>query len=200
MRKKNPGLIQSLVDSIENFYYSQQRMPSVYELAEMTGSAKSTVHRYLVDMDGQGIISYKNGRIMTDRIETMYHSVRNCPVVGSIPCGTPDEREQLIERYIPLPTELFGDGKIYLLRASGDSMIDAGIEAGDYVVIRSQDSAETGDIVAALIDGTESTLKRLKWDPVRQGHYLHPENPSYDDMYFDTIRIQGVAISVIKKL
>ena len=200
MRKKDPKLMQKLVDSIEDYYASNMRMPSVYDLAAMTGSSKSNVHRYLVEMNEKGMIRYDSGEIMTDKIESQYHGVRSCPIVGSIPCGPPEAEEENVEGYIPLPTSLIGNRKAYVLRADGDSMTGAGIDEGDLVVIRWQETAETGNIVAALVDGNESTLKRLQWDPEKQTHYLHPENPRLSDMYFDTIIIQGVAVSVIKKL
>ena len=77
-------------------------------------------------------------------------------------------------------------------------MIDAGIDNGDLVVIRKQNSAHIGDIVVALVDHRENTLKRLKYDSELGRQYLHPENDCYEDMYFDEIEIQGVLANVIK--
>ena len=98
-----------------------------------------------------------------------------------------------------LPTALFGSGEFYILRANGDSMIDAGIETGDTVVIRKQNTAQFGDIVVALADG-QNTLKTYAYDEELERVMLQPENEEYDPIYPNELYIQGVAVNVIKKL
>ena len=98
-----------------------------------------------------------------------------------------------------LPIALFGQGDFYILRANGDSMIDANINHGDLVVVRQQDYAEEGQIVVALIED-EATLKRYYPEPERQRVRLHPENPKLQDIYVDDCSIQGVAVKVLKDL
>ena len=115
-------------------------------------------------------------------------------------CGEPDEREAMVEEYIPLPVSVFGSGDFYVLRASGDSMVDAEISPGDLVVIEKSDTANVGDVVVALTDDRLNTLKRLCFDEHKHCYYLHPENTDYEDIYVSSLRIQGVARHIIKAL
>ena len=98
-----------------------------------------------------------------------------------------------------IPTEWLGSGEYFLLRANGDSMVDAGIDDEDIVIIRKTSEAEDGDIVVALVDN-ENTLKRLYRDEKKRKIVLHPENPDYDDIVVDYCEIQGVAVKVLKDL
>ena len=129
----------------------------------------------------------------------MINEVSYLPVVGSIACGTPLLAEENIEKYLPIPTEFLGNGKYFILRANGDSMIKANIEDGDYVIIKQQETAEVGQIIVALIND-EATLKRYYLDDKRQKVRLHPENDEMQDMYFKNVIIQGIAVKVIKDL
>ena len=98
------------------------------------------------------------------------------------------------------PRGIFGAGNdFFILRAHGDSMIDAGIDDGDRVVIRRQSTADDGDIVVALVEG-ETTLKRFYRDKRRKRFCLHPENAAYPDLYCTELQVQGVAVTVWKDL
>lgn len=101
--------------------------------------------------------------------------------------------------YVSLPNAIFGKGDFFILRASGNSMIEAGIDDGDLVVIRKQVSAEEGDIVVALVDN-QNTLKRFYRDEENKKIILHPENKKMKDIVVDECYIQGVACHVIKSL
>ena len=120
-------------------------------------------------------------------------------IVGSIPCGSPQYEEEHIEAYVSLPESIFGSGEFYILRASGNSMIEAGIDDGDLVVIKKQKTANEGDIVVALVDN-QNTLKRYYIDRKKRCVRLHPENSSMKDIYVKECIIQGVAHHVIKAL
>jgi len=122
------------------------------------------------------------------------------PVVGTIACGTPILAEENIESYLSISGKFLGPGVFFVLVAKGDSMINAGIDNGDYVIVRQQNSADEGQIVVALVEDGECTLKRYYKDEKRKKIRLHPENNEMEDMYFDTISIQGVAVKVIKNL
>ena len=121
------------------------------------------------------------------------------PIVGDIACGTPILAEENIESYLTISGDFLGTGNFFVLKASGSSMINAGINDGDYVVVRQQNSADEGQIVVALVDD-EATLKRYYRDDKQKKIRLHPENDNMDDMYFDNIEIQGIAVKVIKDL
>ena len=105
-----------------------------------------------------------------------------------------------IEEYVQLPTAIFGKGDFFLLRASGDSMIEAGIDDGDLVLVRHQDHADPGQIVVALIGEDEATLKRFYPEPSKGIIRLHPENQVLDDIIVENCSIQGVAVHVVKAL
>ena len=121
------------------------------------------------------------------------------PVLGSVACGVPKYAEENIEEYVRLPVSLFGRGDFFILRANGDSMIEAGIDNGDLVLIRQQNTAETGQIVVALME-EEATLKRYYPEPQWGRIRLHPENSMMTDIYVDSCIIQGVAVKVLKDL
>ncbi len=178
-------------------------MPVIKErtrIADALGIGRSTVYYYLVAMAQRGMISYENGVIYTEKIRKLTPEVNQAALVGSIPCGEPDEREAMVEEYIPLPVSVFGSGDFYVLRASGDSMTDAQIDSGDLVVIEKTSTANVGDIVVALTDDHLSTLKRLCFNGQMGRYYLHPENAEYEDIYVSTLIVQGVARHIIKAL
>ncbi len=119
------------------------------------------------------------------------------PVLGRIAAGGPILAEESVEAVFPLPRELTGQGELFLLHVSGDSMIDAAICDGDYVVVRKQETAEQGEIVAALL-GDEATVKTLK---MKDGHtWLMPHNPSFEPIPGDDARILGKVVSVLRSL
>ncbi len=119
------------------------------------------------------------------------------PVLGRIAAGGPILAEQAVEDVFPLPRELVGTGTLFLLRVVGDSMIDAAIADGDWVVVRQQPSADNGDIVAAMIDG-EATVKTYR---KRDGHtWLLPHNAAYAPIAGDAAVILGRVVTVLRKV
>jgi repressor LexA len=119
------------------------------------------------------------------------------PVVGRIAAGGPILAEQMIEDVFPLPKALVGDGTLFMVKVVGDSMIDAAITDGDWVVVRQQQDAENGDIVAAMIEG-EATVKTLQR---KDGHaWLLPHNPAFAPINGDDATILGRVVSVLRKL
>jgi repressor LexA len=122
------------------------------------------------------------------------------PLVGNVAAGAPILAEQNIESYLTISGDFLGTGTYFVLKAKGPSMIKVGIENGDYVVIRQQPSAEEGQIVVAMTEDGECTLKRYYKDKRRKKIRLHPENDEMKDMFFDNIEIQGIAVKVIKNL
>ena len=119
------------------------------------------------------------------------------PVVGRIAAGGPILAEQLIEDVFPLPRALVGEGTLFLLRVAGDSMIDAAISDGDWVVVRQQPTAENGEIVAAMIDG-EATVKT--WRRRDRHAWLLPHNPAYAPIPADDATVLGRVVAVLRKV
>ena len=119
------------------------------------------------------------------------------PLLGRIAAGGPILAEESIEAVYPLPRELVGNGELFMLTVVGDSMIDAAICDGDFVVVRRQPTCENGDIVAALLDD-EATVKTFK---KRDGHvWLMPHNPAYEPIAGDHATIMGKVVSVLRKI
>ncbi|WP_407640488.1 transcriptional repressor LexA [Actinokineospora iranica] len=119
------------------------------------------------------------------------------PVLGRIAAGGPILAEQAVEEVFPLPKELVGEGSLFMLKVAGDSMIDAAIADGDWVVVRQQPTADNGEIVAAMIDG-EATVKTFKR---RDGHvWLLPHNDAYEPIPGDEATILGKVVAVLRRL
>ena len=201
MRSKNKELMTKMINFIDSEYQKNGLAPTLREIASEFNITSACVSHYVTEMKEKGLIqsSGKSRSIMTSKMQSMRNEVSYLPVVGSIACGTPLLAEENIKKYLPIPTEFLGSGKYFILRANGDSMINANIEDGDYVIIKQQETAEVGQIIVALIND-EATLKRYYLDSKRQRVRLHPENDEMQDMYFKNIIIQGIAIKVIKDL
>lgn len=199
MRSKNVELMKKIKDFAERFYLIHYQSPTITQIAEGVGIARSTAYKYLVEMDERGIIEYDGRNISTEIIEQSSPKFIRAAVLGSVSCGLPNFAEENIEEYLSLPESLFGKGEFYILKARGESMIEVGIDDGDLVVIREQDVAEEGDIVVALVDN-EATLKRFYRDDENGCIVLHPENRSMKDIIVERCIIQGVAVKVIKDL
>lgn len=121
------------------------------------------------------------------------------PVYGDIPCGSPNFVDDELTGYLEIPDDMIGDGEYFVLRAKGDSMIDAGISAGDLVVVQKQNYAEESQIVVAFVDG-ETTLKRFYKNDEQKLVELRPENKRYKTIYASDCVILGVAVKIIKDI
>ena len=205
MRRKDPELMQRISDYIGDYYRQNHSTPTTREISSAMGLAPATGYKYLVEMNKQGLLSYEKGEI-TDlpkikKTETGYFSA---PLVGSIRCGDPETEEEQVEMYVSLPVALFGKGEFYLLRAVGDSMIDAGISEGDLVLIRKQPDCEIGDIVVALDENNENTLKIYGGIDKKSNkvilRYANEKTYPGKVILVNELVIQGVAKHVIKEL
>lgn len=119
------------------------------------------------------------------------------PLVGQIAAGLPITAEQMVDDVLPLPKQLVGEGDLFMLKVVGDSMIDAAICEGDYVVVRQQRSADNGDIVAAMLDG-EATVKVFRQ---RDGHvWLLPRNSAFEPIVGDRAEVLGKVVAVLRSV
>ena len=199
MQRLNPDNFM-LIENFVNSYADSKggKCPSLGEIAMGLGLSKSTVSKYLNIMKSDGAIEFEGHRgIVTKRMRMDSQGFCSVPVLGEVACGLPILAEENIEEYVRLPVSLFGRGEFFILRARGDSMINAGINDGDLVLARKQEVAEYNQIVVALV-GDEATLKRFR--PCGDTIYLHAENPAYEDIVLDSCVIQGVAVKIIKDL
>lgn len=202
MRSKNIDLMNQIKEYAETFYIEENRSPSTTEIANAVGVSRGTAYRYIVEMAEKGMIEYDGSSITTEATRKCKGSGTSATILDcSVSCGPGQLEEQRILEYVRLPETVFGKGEMFLLRANGDSMVDAGIDDGDWVVIRKQNTAEEGDIVVALSDGLNN-LKYFYRNKRKGCAILRSANAEkgYKDIETFDLQIQGVAQNVIKGL
>jgi repressor LexA len=180
--------------------------PTVREIGEAVGlTSSSSVHSQLANLERKGLLRKDPTKPRAIGLFAGDPDLRDpgvrIPLVGTIAAGTPVMAAENVEAYIPMPTEFAGPEDHFALRVKGDSMIGAGIGDGDVVVVRRQDDARSGDIVAALLPGlaeAEATVKRLKREGSRV--VLVPENPAMDPFEMTGGRILGKVVAVLRRL
>ena len=172
--------------------------PSVREICDATGlKSTSTVHGHLIRLEKKGLLyrdSMKPRAISVPSDHQMYRTeMINVPIVGRVSAGTPILATENIEDYIALPQSMLGEGEHYVLGVRGESMIEAGIMDGDYVVVRKQPTAYNGDIVVAMVED-DATVKRFYRE---NGHFrLQPENPTMEPIIVPEVTILGKVVSL----
>lgn len=197
MRPLNNNWLEGIREYVSEYQKKNGKSPSYRQIQkEMNMSSLNLVQRYVLALERSGQIERTDiGNIQIPSKFAKKGTVM-APLVGDIACGDPTEEVENIQESIELPIAIFGGGELFMLYAKGDSMINAGIEKGDLLVIRKQNNAEDGEIVVALVEG-RNTLKRLYH---RGGKViLHPENPRYEDIVSDDCEVQGVLVSCIKQ-
>ena len=197
MRSKDQKTLKAVERFVCEFTDQRGYSPSLQEIADSVGVSKTTAYRYVGRLRSDGVVGGSGYRSLVPT--RMKGAAVTVPVLGRVACGLPRYAEENIEEYVRLPLSLCGQGEFFLLRAVGDSMVGAGIEDGDLVLVRRQNHAEKGQIVVALI-GEEATLKRFYPEPGKKRIRLHAENPALTDIYVPSCEVQGVAVKVIKDL
>lgn len=198
MRHYDKELKEAIFTCVEGFWKTNSRNPNAQEVSDIINKPKTTVYRYVLKMAEEGVLNYsKDDGISTSQTDKMNTDEILVALVGSITCGPLSFAEENITEYFKLPASLFGRGEFFALKASGDSMINAGINNEDIVLVRKQNTAEEGQIIVALVND-ETTLKRFYRDNKNKRFILHPENEKYDDIIADNLVIQGVVTNVIK--
>ena len=189
--------------------------PSVREIAHAVDLAStSAVHHHLQSLEREGYLERGAAQSRAIRLtptaaimlglaselvpQSVAAEAHVLPIVGEIAAGGPIEAYQDVSETMPVPDLLAPDGDAYLLRVRGDSMIEAHITDGDYVVIRPQQTARNGDIVVAQVEENAVTLKRFFREQGRVR--LQPANPDYPPQFYDEVRIQGKLIGVIRRM
>lgn len=198
---------REILDLIRTTVAQRGYPPSVREIGDAVGlSSPSTVHSHLTTLANEGYIRRDPTKpraieVIEDdgAVAISRAAVRDVPLVGSIAAGSPILAEEDIEEIYPLPTELVGNEPVFMLTIRGDSMMNVGIYDRDYVVVQKQSTARNGQIVAALVNGDEATVKRFEKTDL--GVVLHPENASYEPMLFtDGVAILGVVVAVLRRV
>ena len=184
--------------------------PSVREIGEAVGlTSSATVHTHLAVLQREGYLSRDPSKPRAIQVHwdpatsapINAAAVRNVPLVGDVAAGTGVLAEENVEEILPMPEQFTGTGPSFMLRVRGDSMVDAGIYDGDYVVVRQQPEADNGDVVVAGIPGGEATVKTFS----RKGNkvVLVPANPAYEPMVYDgadDVTIFGKVVTVVRRL
>ena len=200
---------REVLEIIEQHMRERGYPPSVREIGEAVGlTSPSTVHAHLAALQKRGYLRRDptkpralevrwdpNSDAVIDR-----RPVRHVPLVGDVAAGTDVLAQENVEEVLPLPADFTGDGDLFMLRVRGDSMIEAGILDGDFVVCRSQSVADDGDIVVAGIPGDEATVKTFT---TRDGSVvLQPANPRLEPMVYDPAEVQvfGRVVTVLRRL
>ena len=204
MRSKDQGTLDRILKFVGKYYQNNHSSPTIDEVADGVGVARSTTHRYLQELNERGLLEYNRGILAAPETAKMKTSYVSAPLVGSIQCGCPEEEQEYVEEYVSLPGSMFGKGDFYILRAKGDSMVDAGISEDDLLVIERNCPAEVGDIVVALDQDNQNTLKRYAgFDEDEECYILEYENQEkFPDKIIKvkSLQVQGVARHVIKSL
>ncbi len=196
MRTLNKTLLDEIQGYIIDFQKKEGKAPSYRQVQKaMKMSSLNLVQRYILRLEQDGRIE----RTRLGNIDTLPQLKKSgsviTPLVGEIACGQPVDAVENIEESFALPTALFGDGELFMLRAHGESMIDAGIRKGDLVVVKKQSTALDGEIVVAMVNGA-TTLKRFFRSKGKI--ILHPENKEMKDIILKECEIQGVLKGCIK--
>jgi len=200
---------KGILDVIETSMRERGYPPSVREIGEAVGlTSPSTVHSHLASLERMGFL--RRDPTKPRALEVRYDSssgvamerrpVRHVPLVGDVAAGTNVLAQENVEELLPLPQDFTGSGELFMLRVRGDSMIDAGILDGDYVVCRTQSTADNGDIVVAGIPGEEATVKAFQ----RKGNTitLLPANATLAPMVFapGDVTVYGRVVTVLRRL
>jgi repressor LexA len=198
---------QEIFDFIKKYSARYGYPPTVRDIGKAVGLASSsTVHAHLANLEKVGLLRRDPSKpraieLLDKAVETAKAAVSigpsGLPLVGQVAAGQPILAEENIEEYVDVPALAGGDDGEYVLRVRGDSMIDAGILEGDYVVVRPQDTAADGEIVVALV-GEEATVKRFlrEADHVR----LQPENATMEPIRSRDVRVLGRVVGVFRKV
>ncbi|MCU1463050.1 MAG: lexA [Acidimicrobiales bacterium] len=200
---------RAILDVIEQHQRERGYPPSVREIGEAVGlTSTSTVHSHLATLQRLGFL--RRDPTKPRAIEVHYdpgsggvverRPVHHVPLVGEVAAGTDVLAQENIEESWPMPADLTGEGQLFMLRVRGDSMIDAGIFADDYVVVRQQPVANKGDVIVAGIPGDEATVKTYS----KKGGkiILLPSNPRFKPIELDPadVTIYGKVVTVMRKL
>lgn len=204
MRPFNQEYLNKILKFVNKYYQDNRTAPTISEVSSCVGVPRSTTHRYLQELNAKGLLDYGRGIQSPPESAKMKTAYISAPLVGSIQCGCPELEQEYVEEYVSLPVSIFGKGEFYILRAKGDSMVDAGIEEDDLVVIERNCNVSKGDIVVALDQDNLNTLKRYDgYDNYQKYHILKYANESKypnEVIKVKKLQVQGVARHVIKAL
>ena len=192
---------EEILEYIKSELLSKGYPPAVREICEAVHlKSTSSVHSHLETLEKNGYIRRDPTKpraieIMDDTFNLTRREVVNVPVIGCVAAGAPILAEENIENYFPIPMEFMPNEKTFLLSVKGESMINAGILDGDYVLIKQQSNAENGDMVVALVEDGATVKRFFKEEGV---YRLQPENYFMDPIIVESVEILGKVIGVFR--
>ncbi len=189
--------MEDMYEFIKSYIRTKSIAPSVREIGDGVGfRSTSTVHRYLHRLEEEGRIKLSEGKNRAIVLLEEEEEERGIPLVGTVAAGIPITAVENITDYVEFVPLKSYSGELFALRVRGDSMINAGIFEGDLVIVEQTPYAENGDIVVALVDHSEATVKTFFKE---DGHYrLQPENDFMEPIIVDEVEILGKVISLIR--
>ncbi|ATH60241.1 MULTISPECIES: transcriptional repressor LexA [Staphylococcus] len=197
-----------IFEYIKQTVHSKGYPPSVREIGEAVGLASSsTVHGHLSRLEEKGYIKRDPTKpraieIVTEQLgeSANMESTIHVPVIGKVTAGIPITAVENVEEYFPLPEHFTSthNSDIFILNVVGDSMIEAGILDGDKVIVRSQTIAENGDIIVAMTEENEATVKRFYKEKTR--YRLQPENSTMSPIYLDQVTVLGKVVGLFREI
>ncbi len=190
---------KEILDKIQNFILEHGYAPTVRETGQMTGLANpSAVFKHLLSLEKKGYLRREGGELRLSYLPDAVNQVR-LPLVGLVPAGSPREMFDTLGESVEVPAWFAGrkSGNLFCLKVTGKSMIDAYIDDGDLVVIERTETANSGEMVVALLEDGTVTLKRLRREKDRV--LLVPENPAFKPIEAKEVRIVGRVAGVIRK-
>ena len=191
---------QRILDFIKSEIQTKGYPPSVREIAQAVGlKSTSTVHGHLQRLEKRGLLHRDAMKPRAMEVMGDPNFVRNnstaVPVVGRVTAGLPILAEENLDEYVAIPEVMLGEGEHFILLVRGDSMIEAGILDGDYIVVKRCAEALNGEIVVAMIDDSATVKRFYKED----GHFrLQPENSSMEPIYADEVTVLGKGVSLYR--
>ena len=191
-----------IFEIIQSYMKENGYPPSVRDIGDMANlKSSSTVHGYITKLVEAGRIKRDEEipRGITLADEPARKKTVNVPLVGTITAGSPILAEENIEETFAFPKNLLGtDNDTFMLRISGESMINAGIYDGDYIMVKQQNTARNGDIVVALVNDETATVKRFYKE--KGGYRLQPENDNMEPFFEKNVKVQGIVIGVYRQM
>ncbi|WP_048602174.1 transcriptional repressor LexA [Rubeoparvulum massiliense] len=198
---------QAIFDFIKDEVRQKGYPPSVREIGEAVGLASSsTVHGHLARLEKKGLIRRDPTKPraieileqdISNQVIPFQHGMVSVPIVGKVTAGQPITAVENIEEFFPLPENMVNADNVFMLVVQGESMIEAGIYDGDYVIVRQQHVADNGDIVVAMTEDDEATVKRF----FKEASYirLEPENSTMEPIILPNVTILGKVIGVFRR-
>ena len=200
IRKELTERQKKVLEALERFVLEHGYSPTVRQLGKILGIAHpSAVFKHLLTLERKGYLEKAKGEVRLMGLPALTESQNRVPLAGLVPAGQPKEVFDVSGEAVEIPEWMVGRkrGNVFCIRVDGKSMVDAYIDDGDWVLVERTDSANSGEMVVALLDDDSVTLKRLKMEDGNV--FLVPENPEFKPIEVKELRVLGRVVGVLRK-